>query len=323
VLLRAADQPIQRSTGGGVTGRGQVRAQPGVHEDPGQCAWADPKLLGLPFQGGVVCVIETNGDSPGHGPQFSAKLRQSDAFRIDTTTCPAEGSRDGRWASRWDSDRAGHARRSGDGPRRPSVLEPLATSIQWRRSVSRSMVGRRRARRRRRTLRSWGDGAASGRLLRSPSCRLPASASFSGQQASVAPSPPHLQASGEGERGDSNPRPPGPQPGALPTELRPPRALLRQSSNAPAPPPPAARPPRSSSAGARSCGPGRRSFPTPSSSSWPSWPSPSWPTSPSGGPSRSSRPSASGSTTGRSPCRADGSGRPRCTSASSSPGTSA
>ncbi len=27
----------------------------------------------------------------------------------------------------------------------------------------------------------------------------------------------------EGERGDSNPRPPGPQPGALPTELRPPR----------------------------------------------------------------------------------------------------
>ncbi len=27
-----------------------------------------------------------------------------------------------------------------------------------------------------------------------------------------------------GERGDSNPRPPGPQPGALPTELRPPRA---------------------------------------------------------------------------------------------------
>src|SRR5215208_1077565 len=25
-----------------------------------------------------------------------------------------------------------------------------------------------------------------------------------------------------GERGDSNPRPPGPQPGALPTELRPP-----------------------------------------------------------------------------------------------------
>ena len=30
-----------------------------------------------------------------------------------------------------------------------------------------------------------------------------------------------------GERGDSNPRPPGPQPGALPTELRPPRG--RQS----------------------------------------------------------------------------------------------
>jgi hypothetical protein len=27
----------------------------------------------------------------------------------------------------------------------------------------------------------------------------------------------------KGERGDSNPRPPGPQPGALPTELRPPR----------------------------------------------------------------------------------------------------
>ena len=29
----------------------------------------------------------------------------------------------------------------------------------------------------------------------------------------------------EGERGDSNPRPPGPQPGALPAELRPPRRL--------------------------------------------------------------------------------------------------
>src|SRR5689334_22143611 len=30
----------------------------------------------------------------------------------------------------------------------------------------------------------------------------------------------------EGERGDSNPRPPGPQPGALPAELRPPRRPL-------------------------------------------------------------------------------------------------
>src|SRR5215211_4163003 len=30
-------------------------------------------------------------------------------------------------------------------------------------------------------------------------------------------------ASVRGERGDSNPRPPGPQPGALPAELRPPR----------------------------------------------------------------------------------------------------
>src|SRR3954454_21083199 len=29
----------------------------------------------------------------------------------------------------------------------------------------------------------------------------------------------------EGERRDSNPRPPGPQPGALPAELRPPRRL--------------------------------------------------------------------------------------------------
>ncbi len=29
----------------------------------------------------------------------------------------------------------------------------------------------------------------------------------------------------KGERGDSNPRPPGPQPGALPTELRPPGAI--------------------------------------------------------------------------------------------------
>jgi integrase len=34
--------------------------------------------------------------------------------------------------------------------------------------------------------------------------------------------PADLQALLEGERGDSNPRPPGPQPGALPTELRPP-----------------------------------------------------------------------------------------------------
>src|SRR4051794_24962840 len=30
----------------------------------------------------------------------------------------------------------------------------------------------------------------------------------------------------KGERRDSNPRPPGPQPGALPAELRPPRAAL-------------------------------------------------------------------------------------------------
>src|SRR5947209_837698 len=30
----------------------------------------------------------------------------------------------------------------------------------------------------------------------------------------------------EGERWDSNPRPPGPQPGALPAELRPPRVAL-------------------------------------------------------------------------------------------------
>jgi hypothetical protein len=36
-------------------------------------------------------------------------------------------------------------------------------------------------------------------------------------------SPAICRASREGERGDSNPRPPGPQPGALPTELRPPR----------------------------------------------------------------------------------------------------
>ncbi len=34
----------------------------------------------------------------------------------------------------------------------------------------------------------------------------------------------------EGERRDSNPRPPGPQPGALPTELRPPRALKSTGS---------------------------------------------------------------------------------------------
>src|SRR5215211_6689209 len=33
---------------------------------------------------------------------------------------------------------------------------------------------------------------------------------------------PALQALSRGERRDSNPRPPGPQPGALPTELRPP-----------------------------------------------------------------------------------------------------
>src|SRR3954447_20873409 len=36
----------------------------------------------------------------------------------------------------------------------------------------------------------------------------------------------HLQRLYEGERRDSNPRPPGPQPGALPTELRPPRSVL-------------------------------------------------------------------------------------------------
>ncbi len=34
-----------------------------------------------------------------------------------------------------------------------------------------------------------------------------------------------------GERGDSNPRPPGPQPGALPTELRPPRVRGPQFSD--------------------------------------------------------------------------------------------
>src|SRR5437763_4255083 len=34
---------------------------------------------------------------------------------------------------------------------------------------------------------------------------------------------PPVNRSMQGERGDSNPRPPGPQPGALPAELRPPR----------------------------------------------------------------------------------------------------
>jgi hypothetical protein len=63
VLLRAADQPIQRSTGGGLPGRGQVGAQPGVHEDPGQRAWADPKLLGLPLQGAVAITARTQGSS--------------------------------------------------------------------------------------------------------------------------------------------------------------------------------------------------------------------------------------------------------------------
>ncbi len=37
-----------------------------------------------------------------------------------------------------------------------------------------------------------------------------------------------LQVFFEGERGDSNPRPPGPQPGALPTELRPPSLVRRK-----------------------------------------------------------------------------------------------
>src|SRR5215217_5176383 len=36
--------------------------------------------------------------------------------------------------------------------------------------------------------------------------------------------PDELRAEGKGERRDSNPRPPGPQPGALPAELRPPSA---------------------------------------------------------------------------------------------------
>src|SRR3989337_770239 len=37
----------------------------------------------------------------------------------------------------------------------------------------------------------------------------------------------------EGERRDSNPRPPGPQPGALPTELRPPRDPKSSSGEGP------------------------------------------------------------------------------------------
>ena len=48
-----------------------------------------------------------------------------------------------------------------------------------------------------------------------------------------------------GERGDSNPRPPGPQPGALPAELRPPGPVkssgwARARRRAPATPPPGA-----------------------------------------------------------------------------------
>src|SRR5664280_2463044 len=39
-----------------------------------------------------------------------------------------------------------------------------------------------------------------------------------------------LRALQQGERRDSNPRPPGPQPGALPTELRPPRDARCKSS---------------------------------------------------------------------------------------------
>ena len=54
--------------------------------------------------------------------------------------------------------------------------------------------------------------------------RLQSGSSARGMRRSRSCKPRRGAASREGDRRDSNPRPPGPQPGALPAELRPPRA---------------------------------------------------------------------------------------------------
>lgn len=53
----------------------RVPAEPGVHEHTRQGPRSDPKLLGLLLQGGVVGLVEANGDGFGH----ESSLRLDDA----------------------------------------------------------------------------------------------------------------------------------------------------------------------------------------------------------------------------------------------------
>jgi hypothetical protein len=52
-LLRPSHQPIKGTAGALALRHGGDRAQARVHQDAGQSAWADPKLLSLPRQSGV------------------------------------------------------------------------------------------------------------------------------------------------------------------------------------------------------------------------------------------------------------------------------
>ena len=119
---------------------------------------------------------------------------------------------------------ANRAGRSGAGARRAGPAEPRA----------RSPVDRRRGRR---PPRAASAGARAPAVTRGVHALDPPQASRPGVHGPVpvlspaagaaaqdrTPESPRQQGFREGERRDSNPRPPGPQPGALPTELRPPR----------------------------------------------------------------------------------------------------
>jgi hypothetical protein len=64
-------------------------AESRAHQYAGQGAGADLELLGLLLQGGMVCVVEADGDRSGHGPIVPSPAMQNDAYRIGSCFRPS------------------------------------------------------------------------------------------------------------------------------------------------------------------------------------------------------------------------------------------
>ena len=102
--------------------------------------------------------------------------------------------------------------------------------VRWRASALAGSLLRRSAPQRKSGAPDMAPGSAGSRLTRGHAARSPQAQKFGTPLVPLAPAPTepdspqyaNLQVLPRGERGDSNPRPPGPQPGALPAELRPP-----------------------------------------------------------------------------------------------------